>query len=124
MNYPQQFMKCTQQNHTPEDLLLAYIFGEYAVRVAEVSSKPLSEITISDLPIIKQMPIPPNNIITFDMKSRFKRSGRLEVTQEMKNNLVRFAKENIKEYIQKSQKQNTNIESNPNPFDKKYNSAV
>jgi hypothetical protein len=97
-------MNYAQQNYSPEDLLLIHIFGEYAIRIADVTSKPLSEITINDLPLIRQMPVPPDGIILYDMKSGDKRSGNLEFTPEMKNSLVRFAKENAQEYMQKQNK--------------------
>jgi hypothetical protein len=95
------------QHYTPEDLLLIHIFGEYAMRIADITFKPLSEITIADLPFIRQMPVPPNGIIIYGMKNDCKRFGKLEVTTEMKNNIVRFAKENVKEYFQK-ENQNLN----------------
>ena len=60
-----------------------------------------------DLPLIRQMPVLPDGIILYDMKTGDKRSGKLEFTSEMKNNLVRFAKENAKEYLEKlTKKQN------------------
>jgi len=56
------------------------------------------------------MPVPPDGVIVYDMKTGDKRCGRLEFTPEMKNNLVRFAKENAKEYLEKlTQKQNLNL---------------
>ena len=89
------------QYYTPEDWLLIHIYGEDAARDADINIMPLSEITIDDLPFIRQMPMPRDGIIVFDMKSGDKRSGRLEFTPEMKNNIVRFAKENAQEYLEK-----------------------
>ena len=89
------------QYYTPEDWLLIHTFGEFAARDADINIMPLSEITIDDLPFIRQMPTPRDGIIIYNMKSGDKRSGRLEFTPEMKSNLVRFAKENAQEYLEK-----------------------
>ena len=91
------------QYYTQENWLLIHIFGELAARLIDVTIKPLSDITIDDLTTVHEMPVPPDGIIVFDMKSGDKRSGNLEFTVEMKNNLVRFAKENAKEYLQSRQ---------------------
>ena len=99
------------QYYTPEDWLLIHIYGEYAARDADINIMPLSELTIGDLPFIREMPKPPDGIIIFDMKSGGKRSGRLEFTSEMKSNLVRFAKENAQEYMEKRQSQKTSPDS-------------
>ena len=83
---------------------------------ANKKQKPLSEITITDLPFIRQMPVLPDGIIIYDMKTGDKRSGRLEFTPEMKSNLVRFAKENAKEYLEK---QNENLDEPPKSVESK-----
>jgi len=62
------------------------------------------------------MPVLPDGIIIYDMKTGDKRSGRLEFTPEMKSNLVRFAKENAKEYLEK---QNENLDEPPKSVESK-----
>ena len=94
------------QYYTQEDWLLIHIFGDSVAMLIDITIKPLSEITIADLLTIREMPVLPDGVIIFDMKSGDKRSGKLEFTADMKNNLVRFAKENAKEYLQSRQKLN------------------
>ena len=88
-------------HYTPEVWLLVHIFDDYAAQVTNVLIKPLSEITITDLPFVREMPTPRDGVIIFNMKSGDMRTGRLEFTPEMKSNIVRFAKENAKEYLEK-----------------------
>jgi hypothetical protein len=90
-------MNYNTQTITPEDLLLAYIFTKCVTPDGDIS---ISQIRAADLPCIRGMSILPDGVIAIDLKNHAdKQSGRLFITADMKNNLVRFTKENVKSYF-------------------------
>jgi hypothetical protein len=90
-------MNYNTQTITPEDLLLACIFTKCVTQDGDIS---VSKIQAADLPCIRGMSILPDGVIAVNLKNPAdKQSGRLFITADMKNNLVRFAKENVKSYL-------------------------
>jgi hypothetical protein len=103
-------MNYNTQTITPEDLLLACIFTNCVTPDGNIL---ISQIRAADLPCIRGMSILPDGVIAVNLKNLTdKQSGRLFITADMKNNLVRFAKENVKSYLADKELDNNNSRFN------------
>jgi hypothetical protein len=90
-------MNYNTQTISPEDLLLAYIFTQCITPNGNVS---LSKIRAADLPCIRQMSVLPDGVIAVNLnRPADRQAGRLFFTADMKDNLIRFAKENAKNHF-------------------------